>query len=127
VEIAVNYQYRRFDKQIAGRFIKYLLKRIITLAPMMLPASFLWSRRKFMIDPLHIPPELNGSIGTLKFRSNLDENSITVGLKDFRAWNLDTLQFQISDTLIHFIEPDGKLVGIRICACQCTQSGSHHK
>ena len=67
-----------------------------------------------MINPLHIPPELNGSIGTLEFRSNLDETSITIGFHEFFKWHPDTVEVQISPELIHFISPNNTLVGIKV-------------
>ena len=59
-------------------------------------------------------PEMTSSFGSLATRQDLENYSITIGIKDFESWHLDTEQVQISNTVIHFIQPDGELVGLKV-------------
>ena len=59
-------------------------------------------------------PEMASSFGKLKIRQDLINYSITIGFKDFTDWHLDTIEVQISPTIIHFVEPDGELVGLKV-------------
>ena len=61
-----------------------------------------------------LPPEIASSFGKLKLRQDLINYSITVGIKDFDEWDLDTEQVQISKTIIHFVQPNGELVGLKV-------------
>ncbi len=66
--------------------------------------------------PSFVPqsPEIETSFGSLSIRQDLDNHSVTIGLKDFLTWDVDTEQVLISKTIIHFIQPDGELVGLKV-------------
>ncbi len=59
-------------------------------------------------------PELSGAFGHLVTRHDLVNHSITIGFKKWMDWDVDTDQIQISETLIHFVESDGQIVGIKV-------------
>ena len=59
-------------------------------------------------------PELSGAFGHLQTRHDLLNHSITIGFKEWMSWDVDTDQIQISETLIHFVEPDERIVGIKV-------------
>mgnify|MGYP001546118283 FL=1 len=51
--------------------------------------------------------------GRLFVRVDLRHKSITTGFKDWFSWHVDTVQQQIAQNIIHFIEPGGQVVGIK--------------
>ncbi len=53
-------------------------------------------------------------LASLAIRQDLLNFAVTIGIKDFSFWDLDTEQIQISETVIHFIQPDGELVGLKV-------------
>lgn len=59
-------------------------------------------------------PELDQAFGTLHLRQDLINQCITIGIKRFNDWDIDTKEVQISPTVIHFVQPDGELVGIKV-------------
>jgi len=59
-------------------------------------------------------PELIQDFGSLHLRQDLINQCITIGIKEFNDWDIDTKEVEISKTVIHFIEPDGELVGVKI-------------
>ncbi|MEN8214743.1 MAG: hypothetical protein ABFR19_10315 [Pseudomonadota bacterium] len=65
---------------------------------------------------LPIFPETSLSLGSLYVRHDLVTQSITVYLKAWHLWDLDTRQIEIAAGVYHFVEPDGDLVGIRSCS-----------
>jgi hypothetical protein len=81
---------------------------------MVLPALFLFGVGDIeMSKLLSHPPELSGHLGNLSIRSSLEDFSIIVGMKGWNTWHLDTQQKFIAPNLIHFLEPDGTIVGIK--------------
>ena len=46
-------------------------------------------------------------------RIDLQQGTLTTAFKDWFSWHWDTQQVAVADNLIHFIEPDGALVGIK--------------
>ena len=58
-------------------------------------------------------PEIDGTLGTLRIRYDIENKCMTIGLKDFALWHIDTEQVQISKDVIHFIQPDNTLVGVK--------------
>lgn len=64
--------------------------------------------------PLPAFPSIESSVGRLQTRHDLVNHSITIGFKDWTEWNEDTIQVQISEKLIHFVESDGSIVGIKV-------------
>lgn len=54
-------------------------------------------------------------------RIDLERGTVTTAFKDWFSWHWDTEQRQVSDDLIHFIEPDGRIVGTLSMA-----GGVHH-
>ena len=67
-----------------------------------------------MTQFIPIPPEIASSFGKLKIRQDLVNYSITIGIIDFEEWDVDTEQIQISKTVIHFIQPNGELVELKV-------------
>ena len=59
-------------------------------------------------------PEIVLSSGSLHVRHDLTNQSITIGLIAFDQWNVDTVEKQVNPQLIHFIEPDSVIVGVKI-------------
>jgi len=49
----------------------------------------------------------------LLVRIDLQQGTLTTAFKDWFSWHWDTQQVAVADKLIHFIEPDGALVGIK--------------
>ena len=46
-------------------------------------------------------------------RIDLQQGTLTTAFKDWFSWHWDTEQVAVAHNLIHFIEPDGTLVGIK--------------
>ena len=59
-------------------------------------------------------PEMISAFGNLSIRQDLINHSVTIGIKDWSLWDLDTEQIQFSKSIIHFIQPDGELVGLKV-------------
>ena len=59
-------------------------------------------------------PEIVLSSGTLHIRHDLTNQSITISLIAFEQWDVDTVEKQVNSQLIHFIQPDNSLVGVKI-------------
>ena len=59
-------------------------------------------------------PEMITAFGNLSIRQDLINHSVTIGFKNFTDWDLDTEQIQFSKSIIHFIQPDGELVGLKV-------------
>ena len=58
-------------------------------------------------------PETSVSLGSLFIRHDLFKPGVTVYLKAWSLWHLDTQQTEVAHGVFHFIEPSGDLVGIR--------------
>ena len=58
-------------------------------------------------------PETSVSQGSLFIRHDLFKPSVTVYLKAWFLWHVDTDQIEIANGVFHFIEPSGNLAGIR--------------
>ena len=54
------------------------------------------------------------STGSLKVRCDFDRKSVTIGLREFFEWHVDTIESHIAPQILHFVEPDGTLVGLKI-------------
>lgn len=59
-------------------------------------------------------PEMIIALGNLSIRQDLINHAVTIGIKDWSLWDLDTEQIQFSKSIIHFIQPDGELVGLKV-------------
>ena len=59
-------------------------------------------------------PEIAGSLGSLHVRHDLTNQNITIGILDFDEWHVDTVEKQVNPQLIHFVEPDSAIVGVKI-------------
>jgi hypothetical protein len=66
-----------------------------------------------MKNLLPISPEVSTDLSNLHIRVDLINRSVSVYLKDWTLWHVDTSQVQVSDSLIHFTQPDGEIVGIK--------------
>ena len=58
-------------------------------------------------------PETSVSQGSLFIRHDLFNQSVTVYLKAWFLWHVDTQQTEVANGVFHFIEPSGNLAGIR--------------
>ncbi len=67
-----------------------------------------------MSNFIQTKPEMSASFGSLQIRQDLLNYSVTIGFKDFSSWHPDTEQVQISKKVIHFIQPDGEWVGLKV-------------
>ncbi|GAA0406237.1 hypothetical protein GCM10009133_13600 [Cocleimonas flava] len=67
-----------------------------------------------MSNFIQTKPEMSSAFGSLSMRQDLINHSVTIGLKDWSLWDLDTEQVQFSKSIIHFIQPDGELVGLKV-------------
>lgn len=59
-------------------------------------------------------PEIFTNFGRLQLRQNLINHSVTIGIKNFSDWDEGTEQVKISKSVIHFIQPNGELVGLKV-------------
>jgi len=59
--------------------------------------------------------------GGLFVRIDLQQGTVTTVFKDWHSWHWDTGQKRVADNLVHFIEPDGQIVGIL-----CFEGGARH-
>jgi len=66
------------------------------------------------MSSLHEAPELDTSMGGLRSRTNLDDHSISIYLRNWSDWHWDTEQVSISPQVIHFVEPNGNIVGLKV-------------
>ena len=62
----------------------------------------------------HQTTEIEMTLGNLLVRTDLDQNSVTLGFRQWFEWDVDTRQIEIDTGLIHFIQPDETIVGLRI-------------
>lgn len=46
-------------------------------------------------------------------RISLGEGAMTTTFKDWFSWHVDTEQRQLAHNIIHFVEPNGEVVGIK--------------
>jgi len=67
-----------------------------------------------MKNLLPTSPEISTDLSNLHIRTDLINRSITVYLRDWNLWDVETSQVKISSSLIHFIEPDNTLAGIKV-------------
>ena len=58
-------------------------------------------------------PETSVSQGSLFIRHDLFNQSVTVYLKAWFLWHVDTQQTEVANGVFHFVEPSGNLAGIR--------------
>ena len=54
------------------------------------------------------------TLGKLLVRTDLDQNSVTVGFRQWFEWDVDTRQVEIAPGVIHFIQPDDTIIGLRV-------------
>ena len=66
-----------------------------------------------MNNLLPTSPEVSSSLGTLHIRQDLTNHSVSIYFKHWNLWHVDTSQVEISKNVIHFVEPDGEIVGIK--------------
>ena len=59
-------------------------------------------------------PEVSSFLGNIHIRQCLSTHSVTIYFKDWNLWHDSTQQVEISDSLIHFIEPGSAIVGVKI-------------
>ncbi len=59
-------------------------------------------------------PTIEISAGDLHLRQSLNEHAITIYLKHWLCWDVDTREVQVSEQLIHFVEPNGEIVGLKV-------------
>ena len=57
--------------------------------------------------------ELSVPVAGHYVRIDLHEGTVTTAFRPWFSWHPDTRQQRISDQLVHFVEPDGRLVGVR--------------
>ena len=65
-------------------------------------------------------PETSVSMGSLYVRHDLVDLSVTVYVKPWYLWDLDTQQVQVTTAVYHFVEPEGTLVGVKSFTIQDT-------
>ncbi len=76
-----------------------------------------------MTNFLPISPEVSTDLSNLQIRFDLINRSVSVYFKHWTLWDVDTAQVEISDSLIHFVEPIGNtLVGIKVFSADNNQS-----
>ena len=62
----------------------------------------------------HQTTELEMTLGKLLVRTDLDQTSVTVGFRQWFEWDVDTRQVVIAPGVIHFIQPDDTIIGLRV-------------
>ena len=67
-----------------------------------------------MSNFLPISPEVSSDLSNLHIRFDLINRSVSVYLKDWSLWDVDTSQIEISENIIHFTQPDSAIVGVKI-------------
>ena len=63
---------------------------------------------------LAISPEISTVCGNLFVRHDLIHNSVSVYFKHWNLWDVDTSQVELSENVIHFIQPNEEIVGIKV-------------
>ncbi len=58
-------------------------------------------------------PEISIDLANLHIRTDLINRSVSIYFNDVNFWDVDTSQVQISESLIHFIEPESAIFGIK--------------
>ena len=56
-------------------------------------------------------------------RIDLHSKSVTTAFTEWFSWHVDTAQVEVASGVFHFVEPNGKLVGIKSCAINSAYSG----
>ena len=56
-------------------------------------------------------------------RIDLHSKSVTTTFTDWFNWHVDTAQVEVARGVFHFVEPDGRLVGIKSVAIDSAHSG----
>ena len=67
-----------------------------------------------MKNLLPISPEVSTDLSNLQIRFDLINRSVCVYFKDVNLWDVDTSQIEITESVIHFIEPDSVIVGVKV-------------
>ena len=62
---------------------------------------------------LPISPETDISMGSLYVRHDLVSQCVTIYLKPWYLWDLDTQQVEIAPGIYYFVEPNGDLTGVK--------------
>ena len=62
----------------------------------------------------HQTIEIEMTLGGILVRVDLDQNSLTIGLKPWLEWDVNTEQVRIDTGVIHFIQPDNRIIGLRV-------------
>ena len=75
-----------------------------------------------MKNLLPISPEVSTDLSNQHIRFDLINKSVSVYFKDWTLWAVDTSQVEITEFLIHFIQPDGEIVGIK-----CFSAGENQR
>ena len=60
--------------------------------------------------------------GALNVRFDFEQQWLTVAFLPWFDWHIDSVQAELAPGLVHFIEPDGRIVGVKIFP-QATDSG----
>lgn len=61
-----------------------------------------------------IASEMQITTGRLLMRLDFDRQWLTVAFRPWFDWHVDTKQIPIAPGLIHFVEPTGRTVGIKV-------------
>ena len=67
-----------------------------------------------MNNLLPISPEVSTNLSNLHIRFDLVNRSVSVYFKDWNLWDVSTQEVEITDSLIHFLEPGSAIVGIKL-------------
>ena len=62
----------------------------------------------------HQTTEIEMTLGKFLVRTDLDQTSVTVGFRQWFEWDVDTRQVVIAPGVIHFIQPDDTIIGLRV-------------
>ena len=62
----------------------------------------------------HQTTEIDMTLGANLVRTDLDQNSVTVGFRPWFEWDVDTRQVEVQTGVIHFIQPDNSIIGLRV-------------
>ena len=68
-------------------------------------------------------PEISTDLANLHIRTDLIQNSVSIYLKDWNLWDVDTLQVKLSENVTHFIQPNEEIVGVKVFSNNDTLSG----
>jgi hypothetical protein len=80
----------------------------------------------------HQTTEIEMTLGAILVRTDLDQNSVTVGFRPWFEWDVDTRQVEVQTGVIHFIQPDNSIIGLRVdqsattLAPHCFEGGRHN-